>query len=301
MAPQLTSRIWQYFEKSGKGDGAMCKDEKCPNKGTGKVVIPCASNNTTGLWWHLEHYHPAVFKEEKELKKDPKKATPKVKEQPLITESLKRTGPKYGKNHPVQRRLDKNIENLMVLEGMPFRMVGSESFKKLVADLDPKAKLHHRTYYAGKIRKKGKLMKRRVGKEVRARVLYSLGMTADGWESRAQDDYIGSTAHFITENFELQRLTLGCRPFVEKHSGSNIREVLEEEMTSLKLKENTLKVLITDAASNMVVARRIEGVQVLNCSNHQLQLCIQDALKKSPLNEDLAKAVEAAIKLSKFA
>ena len=84
-------------------------------------------------------------------------------------------------------------------------------------------------------------------------------MTADGWESRAQDDYIGITAHFCDHNFQLHRITTACRPFEETHSGDNIRRVLEEETKALQLPRNILKVFTTDSAPNMVCGRRMDN------------------------------------------
>ena len=305
MPARPVSGLWRHFERRAGGNSAVCKVENCQVlKQKKKPEIPCRDSNTSGLWSHLKRHHPVIFDElrlEKESENKRKKETDLV--QPPITESLKKVHPKYGKTNPVQKKLHQNILNLMVFEAMPFKMVSSQHFKKLIADLDPRARPLHRTNYSRRIRKTGKFLKKKVAAEVKSRVQYSLGMTADAWESRAQEDFIGATVHLINENFELERLTLSCRPFEERHLGENIKEVLVEEMDKIKLGENHLKVLVTDAASNMRNARRIDGVKVMNCSNHQLQLCIKDALdpRKSPSNQDLHDAVEAATKLSNFA
>ena len=305
MPAREPSRIWQHFEK--RGTEAICKaEDNC------KVSVPMRNNNTTGLWRHLEKYHKAIYTEEEVLRKETEKKKGetlaafrfvKTEAQPLITEVIRRKGPKYPKHHHVQKAVDKYIQEMMTFEGMPFRLVGSEAFQNLVRTLDPRASVHHRTTYSRAIRKSGRVLRKRLRAEVQEKVKFSIGMTADGWESRAGDDYIGSTVHFIS-NFQLRRLTIACRPFKERHSGNNIGEVLKDELGGLNLQGNTFKVMITDAASNMRVARRgIQGVYELNCCNHQLQLAINDAKdpKKVPGNQDFHDAVDAATKLSNFA
>ena len=169
MPARPVSGLWRHFERRAGGNSAVCKVENCQVlKQKKKPEIPCRDSNTSGLWSHLKRHHPVIFDElrlEKESENKRKKETDLV--QPPITESLKKVHPKYGKTNPVQQKLHQNILNLMVFEAMPFKMVSSQHFKKLVADLDPRARPLHKTTYSRRIRKTGKFLKKKVALMVR--------------------------------------------------------------------------------------------------------------------------------------
>ena len=78
-----------------------------------------------------------------------------------------------------------------------------------------------------------------------------VGFTADGWESRGGDDYLGVTGHFIDKDFEINCLTVACCYFEEQHTGNNIKAVLTEEVKKINLGPLVAKTIVTDKASNM--------------------------------------------------
>ena len=108
------------------------------------------------------------------------------------------------------------------------------------------------------------------------KAVLGVGFTADGWESRGGDDYLGITGHFLDQDFELRRLTVACCHFEEQHTGNNIKAVLTEEVKNIKLGPFVAKTIVTDEASNMKKGRRLEGVWNPNCANHKLQNSIKD-------------------------
>ena len=103
--------------------------------------------------------------------------------------------------------------------------------------------------------------------------------------SRAGDDYLGITGHFVDKDFQLRRLTVACCPFQEQHTGNNIRAVLSEAVKNIKLGPFVVKTIVTDKASNMKKGRRLDGISNLNCANHKLQNSIKDA-RESKENKD---------------
>ena len=307
------SRVWQYFSEvfiEGKKYG-KCTDENCPalKGGSSKSIIGCPDNTTSALWKHLKTHHKKEAMEEAKValkKKESDKAAALEKFQfqaklnPPITSEFKKVGPKYKKSHPAQKAFDKDFTDLLVYEGLPFRVSNSQFFRKMVNNLDPKVVVKDRKTYAKKIRKKGKFIKKKIRQTIKSKVSVGLGICADGWKSRAGDEYIGVTALFIDQDWRLVRITTACRPFEERCTGSNIQEVLKEEVKALRLPDAVKVHMVTDAASNMQAARRIDDVSSTNCCNHQLQLVIEDS-GKDDLNEGIKKSVAAGARLSKFA
>ena len=111
----------------------QCKDESCPSKTQkkkrkaecevgGQTLIRCTGSNTTNLWYHLEIYHPDLFKEESELKEKKKiekqekelAAFKKGPKQSTVAMFSTKPGPKYKKSHPGQKTFNQDIEDLMV-------------------------------------------------------------------------------------------------------------------------------------------------------------------------------------------
>ena len=307
------SRIWQYFEElsiAGKKYG-KCTDEDCPalKGGPTKSTVGCPDNSTTGLWKHLKKHHQKEAEDEAKLsqkKKDSDRAAAlssfqfQSKLHPPITSEFKPVGAKYKKSHPAQKAFEKDFTELLIYEGLPFRVSNSQFFRKMVNNLDAKVVVKDRTTYAKKILKQGKFIKKKIQHTIRSKMSVGLGMCADGWKSRAGDEYIGCTALFIDKDWRLVRITTACRGFEERCTGSNIQEVLKEEIKALKLPDSVKVHMVTDAASNMQAARRIDDVSSSNCCNHQLQLVIEDS-NKDNLNEGIKRSVETGARLSKFA
>ena len=143
-------------------------------------------------------------------------------------------------------------------------------------------------------------VKRKVKAKMKNKAVLGVGFTADGWESRGGDAYLGITGHFVDQDFQMRCLTVSCCPFEDAHTGNNIREVLTEEVMKIKLELDVAKTMVTDEASNMKKGRKLENVWNLNCSNHKLQNCIKDA-REYPKNEEVDSMIKAATNLSTYA
>ena len=182
-------------------------------------------------------------------------------------------------------------------EGLSFRFTSSPYFCKMIFHLDERVVINHHTTYSRRIRKKSKFVKRRVKQEMKDKSVVGVGFTADGWESRGGEDYLGITGHFVDDNFELKRLTIACAHFEEQHTGNNINKVLTEEVRKVNLGPLVAKTIVTDEASNMKKGRRMEGISNLNCGNHKLQNSIKDAKNEC---KEANEMFECATRLSNF-
>ena len=86
-------------------------------------------------------------------------------------------------------------------EGLSFRFASSPYFRKMIFHLDERVVINHPITYSRRIRKKSKFVKRRVKQEMKDKSIVGVGFTADRWESRGGEDYLGITGHFVDENF----------------------------------------------------------------------------------------------------
>ena len=115
-----------------------------------------------------------------------------------------------------------------------------------------------------------------------------VAITCDAWTSIATVSYVTVTAHFINNDWQLVSLVLQTRAMYESHTGANVADLLKKVASEWHLNDNDL-VLVTDNASNMVVAAQLGGFVHVKCFAHTLNLACQRALKLPALSKLLAK------------
>ena len=74
------------------------------------------------------------------------------------------------------------------------------------------------------------------------RTAESISLTTDLWTSRAQESYIGITASWLSNDFQLCSVTLDVRELRTRHTADNIRTALEETIEAWNLKEKVLSI-----------------------------------------------------------
>jgi hypothetical protein len=80
--------------------------------------------------------------------------------------------------------------------------------------------------------------------------VHKVSLTADGWTSPFQDDFLGVTAHWIDSNWTQRELVIGFEPLQGAHSGENLAEALVTVLERFHLGEK-LQSITTDNATNM--------------------------------------------------
>lgn len=80
--------------------------------------------------------------------------------------------------------------------------------------------------------------------------IHKVSLTADGWTSPFQDDFLGVTAHWIDGNWTQKELVIGFEPLRGAHTGENLAEALVNVLERFHLGEK-LQSITTDNASNM--------------------------------------------------
>ena len=164
---KLKSGVWKHFKQhtiQGVKYGS-CLDEKCPSKTQkkkrrseievgGVALIQCTGSNMSNLWYHLETFHPDVHKEieckdKKKIEKQQKELAKfqKAPKQETVAMFSPKPGPKFKKSHPSKKSFNQDFEDLLVNEGLPFRLASSQYFRKMVYHLEPRVVVNHPTTY----------------------------------------------------------------------------------------------------------------------------------------------------------
>ena len=100
--------------------------------------------------------------------------------------------------------------------------------------------------------------------------------------------FITVTSHFITPDWKLNSYVLATRMTEERHTGSNIATEVESILREFNVANVTS--LVTDNASNMVIAAKELKLPHINCFAHTLQLAIEDGLKTGQISKTLGAA-----------
>ncbi|CAG8627993.1 5248_t:CDS:2, partial [Cetraspora pellucida] len=102
----------------------------------------------------------------------------------------------------------------------------------------------------------------------------TISLTTDFWTARNKTGYIGITAHWLSNKFELNKILLCLESMLYPHTGRSIREFLISKVQEFNL-QNKILCVVTDNGSNMIRAiRNWKGVERLLCTAHTLQLSI---------------------------
>lgn len=189
------SKVWTYFGFYNSADGAKLeKDYAICKNCFAKVRY---TGNTTNMHSHFTRHHPELC------------------EKAVVGAGSKPTHP--GVNTLFQAKLPpcsaraKSITNgiaVYMCKGLrPYSEVENEGFCFLMNNLEPRFDIPSRKYFAEK-------MIPALYDQTRAKVESALesaervGLTCDGWTSRATESYITVTVHFINEDWEIKSYVL---------------------------------------------------------------------------------------------
>ena len=181
------------------------------------------------------------------------------------------------KNDMSPQRTDELSRKLALMCAMdlkPLSMVEGVGFRYFLHSLNPQYKVPCRKTV-------GKYLQKMYGEEkadlISTLTGLNISLTSDLWTSTAMQGYIGITGHYITSEWILKANVLATRLVVERHTGSNIAIEIGKIKEEFKIEE--CGALVTDNASNMLVAAREIDIPHVNCFAHTLQLAIEDGLK----------------------
>jgi hypothetical protein len=120
----------------------------------------------------------------------------------------------------------------------------------------------------------------------------SISLTTDLWTSRSKHGYLGLTATWINQNFEILDVLLEITYFPAPHTAEAIADVINNSIKKWKIEDRVITIT-TDNGSNMIAAiNKLAPITRLSCVAHTLQLAIGKGLK---LVQDLTKHAKQLI------
>ena len=141
------------------------------------------------------------------------------------------------------------VDDLIVGESLPLRIVESTGFQKFVQTMDPMYRPPCRNTVKAKIKSNVKVVQERIISCLDE--CNNVNVTVDIWSDRVMRSFMGITAHVMKENpLNLATYTLACCRFVGSHTGERISQQFNKVMEDYKVKQK-LDFVITDNASNM--------------------------------------------------
>ncbi len=113
-----------------------------------------------------------------------------------------------------------------------------------------------------------------------------VSFTMDCWTSSNMIAFMGITAHYIDEDWNLKRCTLNFKHLLNIHSGSNLRATFESVLKDFGLENKTLSITLDNASNNNSLIAELSSRSAtsfndfhhIRCFAHVLNLGVQSAL-----------------------
>jgi hypothetical protein len=225
------SLVWRYFTTGFRGQNPIAT---CKHYGQ---IYSCdqSTHGTSTLWYHLRNLCPEDPLKGQDIQKK-NQGTPK---QPFNIEDCR-----------------KALAEMVIVDEMPFKTVEGVGFKRYSKVLQPKFELPSRITVARDcwqryIEEKPKL------KKVLAK--QRICLTTDTWTSNQNLNYMCLTAHWIDDEWKLQRRILNyCS--VADHKGVTLGKRVEECLLEWGI-DRLFTITVDNASSNDRLILYLKGVR----------------------------------------
>ena len=292
---QASIPIWDYFEKSTEDlSFAICK--KCKvnvSRGSKEVKKMTTSNKKSHLKKvHGEVEYKAFLKtdvenneakkrtiEEAELEESPFNIRNKTQKSNFLQRSLGEMSisvPTWKVDDPRSKICHKSILEMIIWDLEAFNVVNKAGWLKMVKVLEPKFQPGSDKFYREMMQKSFASCKERMVKILADADPKDITLILDGW-SQFHHGYVGVNIHFIDGKWERKKFNIGCVQLDTSHTGEAMADLVQNLTQEWKV-DDKITFVVRDSASNMVRMGNLLGWQHGDCTNHTLQLTIQDEL-----------------------
>lgn len=288
-----SSLIWNYFT-------VVCADKaKCKFC---EKIYSRKGGTTTSLKCHLKSVHATEYEEiikletEKKKSVQPSTSTPlqEAKKQITLKETLMKNQ-KWCNSNVKSMEMDRLISEMIALQDLPFNFVEGIGFRRLMQFIAPNYQLRGRQFftehicgelYATLATKINDLLKQ----------FEKISLTTDIWsEPSSNVSLLSLTAHGINDDFKKLKVILKCHTFEGRHTGNLVQEKTNDMLTEWGITNEKIHCIVRDSGSNMIRALRLAALPDVNCTVHQLQLCVRTALN---CDGDIKKLLEKCKKIA---
>lgn len=232
------------------------------------LLLPGVTLQTCSSKYHKSMYDSCKAKMPRTIAPD----KPSASRQGSLTKMFESVTP-YERNSKRHGETTQAITEFIAKEMMPLSTMTKPGFMALINTLDKWYSIPSRTYFSQvAIPELYKKCKEKVAAELKTVEFFAT--TTDMWSSRTAEPYQSLTVHFIDEDFNLRAHCLQTTYFPDDHTGENIAAGLREGLVSWDLHKEKHLCIMTDNASNMVLAARLNEWTRLQCFGHRLHLAI---------------------------
>lgn len=292
--------VWKYFLVDPQDESiAICL--KCPQKNAqgyevGRIPRGGKTTNhgygTSNQKAHLKNHHLPEYNELMEAEGLQKKKKEANKQEELKSKYV--SVPDFYKiKEPLQKSsekwkmITKDIAIMLFQDSLPYLIVEKVGFKALMYHYEKRYQIPSRKYFSQTVIPE-------IYQQTKETLIYLLqtflvkaSFTTDIWTSNSNDAYLSLTIHYISEHFERHNFLLEIANFPPPHTYDRILAVITNILQDFKIAKEQIYMILHDSASNMKKAFPQDSVSSINCSNHLMQLAMNDALnnKQDPNSE----------------
>lgn len=265
------SDIWKIFTKNPRNElKSICNYCK-------KEYETDPKNGTSSLWNHT-----------KQCVKNPNRKA--NKNQPILTFEKKKegTGSTLKPHTYNYEECRKALAEMVIIDEHPFRIVEGQGFVKYTKCLEPRFVLPSRWTVARDCSKIYREEKKKLKSVLRGR---RISMTTDCWTSNQKINYMCLTAHWIDDDWVLQKKILNFRQVVS-HKGLTLGKVIEKCLLEWGI-DNIMCMTLDNAASNNDLVKYLASKMNkwnsciseneflhVRCAAHILNLVVKDGLEE---------------------
>ncbi|KAI9907651.1 hypothetical protein PsorP6_003177 [Peronosclerospora sorghi] len=198
------------------------------------------------------------------------------------------------------------ILEMLIKNFLSFRFVESPSFKDVLHYLNNTASLWSRVTYRNVALDVFTTMRAAV-KDLLADVHSRISLTMDQWTASNGDSYLGVTAHWIDNNWNLKKIVFDVSGIPHPHDADNMFIILKQLLQRFNI---TTKLLSITSDNGPNIINTIEALRIhLNdnllatdffgkrCAAHVMNLIVEAGIK--PISQVVGKIRSFVIKLNK--
>lgn len=277
---KLTSDVWANFEFLDKPDeqgNIICKCKKCGQKYNAE-----SRQGTGNLKRHIKKCKKRTFKDVGQMIIDSSSSGSMMNRVPTI-------------DYDIVREM---LSIAVVKHDLPFQFAEYSAVRKLINYINPDVKLVSRNTLKADVLKMFKREKDKLKEELSV-VKGRISLTSDCWTSITTDGYMSLTAHFVDNQWNLQKKILNFRFLPPPHTGVHMSDHVYDFLKEWGIQKKIMCITLDNASSNDVFADVIKNELDLVCGGdyfhvrccaHILNLIVQDGLKE--INEAVVKVRE---------
>ena len=176
-------------------------------------------------------------------------------------------------------RINRFCNSFLVKDELPMYSVQKDGFRQMLKIFDSRYEIPDQSYFSRTaVPELYAITRRRVAEQVAA-VRY-FASTTDLWSSIDLKPLISYTTQYVTDNLELECLSLCTSYLPQDHTGEIISDMSEATLEEWSLKSSQQVCITTDNAANIKLAAENLGWTQVSCFGHNLNLAITKAIAK---------------------